>query len=96
MLQRNPLVGFVFGLIGPLLGLIIMKFAWFPNDAWGEYISMLTHTKDSMFKVCSLSLLVNLLPFVYFNSKRLDYLARGVFIATMLYVVFIVLARYVW
>jgi hypothetical protein len=49
-----------------------------------------------MFKVFSLSMLANLAPFIFFNSKRYDHAARGVFIATMLYVVFIVLVRYVW
>jgi hypothetical protein len=41
-------------------------------------------------------LLINLIPFVYFNMKRLDYAMRGVFIATMLYALFIVLVKFVW
>jgi hypothetical protein len=43
-----------------------------------------------------LSLLANLVPFVWFTSKRLDFWARGVFIATMIYVLFIVLIKFVW
>lgn len=95
-MRNNPIVGFILGLIGPLLGLIIMKFIWFPHAAVGDYMQMLIHTKDTMFKIFSLSMLVNLLPFIFFNSKRYDHAARGVFIATMLYVVFIVIVRYVW
>ncbi len=96
MLRNNPIVGFVLGLLGPILGLFIMKFIWFRHDTVADYIGMLIHTKDTMFKVTSLSMLVNLAPFIFFNTKRYDHAARGVFIATMLYVVFIVIVRYVW
>lgn len=94
--RNNPIVGFILGLIGPVIGLFIMKFIWFRHDSISEYSNMLIHTKDTMFKIFSLSMLVNLAPFIFFNSKRHDHAARGVFIATMLYVVFIVLVRYVW
>ncbi len=96
MLRNNPIVGFLLGLIGPVIGLLIMKFIWFRSDSIGQYYDMLAHNHDTMFKVFSLSMLANLAPFIFFNSKRYDHAARGVFIATMLYVVFIVLVRYVW
>ena len=96
MLKNNPIVGFLIGLVGPILGLFIMKLIWFRTDAIGDYTRMLMYNHDTMFKIFSLSMLVNLAPFIFFNSRRFDHAARGVFIATMLYVVFIVLVRYVW
>ena len=96
MLKNNAIVGFILGLIGPIIGLIIMKFIWFRADPMGSYVHMLVHTHDTMFRIFSLSLLINLIPFIFFNSRRHDNSARGVFIATLLYVVFIVLVRYVW
>ena len=96
MKLNNPVVGLIIGLLGPFLGILIMKFLWFRHDEFGDYIHRLVVSKDITFKILSLSLLVNLAPFIFFNSRRYDNGARGVFIATMLYVVFIVLIRYVW
>jgi hypothetical protein len=96
MKLNSPIVGLLIGLLGPFIGLLIMKYLWFRHDEMGDYINRLITSKDITFKVCSLSLLVNLAPFIFMNSKRYDHGARGVFIATMLYVVFIVLVRYVW
>lgn len=96
MKLNNPIVGLLIGLIMPLFGLVVMKFMWFRFDEFGVFIHRLVTSRDMMFKVCSLSMLANLIPFVWFNTKRFDHGARGVFIATMLYVVFLVLVRYVW
>jgi hypothetical protein len=93
---NNPIIGLLLGLVGPLIGALIMKYLWFRSDELADYVTRLSIGKDITFKVLSLSQLVNLAPFIYFNSKRWDNAARGVFIATMLWVVFIVLVRYVW
>lgn len=52
------------------------------------------HSKAAM--VLSLSILANIIPFMYCTSKRLDYTARGILVATMLYAVLIVLLKFVW
>ena len=96
MKVNNPIVGFIIGLAGPLIGITILKFMWFKNDEFGDYISRLSHSHDMAFKVVSLALLVNLLPFLLFNNKRYDNASRGIVVATMLYAVFIILVRYVW
>jgi hypothetical protein len=44
----------------------------------------------------TLSILANGLVFAYFTNRRLDYTARGIFIATMIYVVAILWVRFVW
>lgn len=96
MKLNNTIIGFALGLLGPVLGAYIMKQLWFRNDVLTDYITRLSVGKDITFKVLSLSMLVNLIPFVFFNTKRYDNGARGVFVATMLWVVFIILVRYVW
>ena len=52
--------------------------------------------KDSAATILSLCLLANAIPFIYYTNKRLDHTARGIFIATMLYAVLIVLLKWVW
>jgi hypothetical protein len=61
-----------------------------------EFVKSLTHLKGMASKVFTLSLLINILPFLFYTSKRLDYTARGIFIATMIYAVVIVFFKFVW
>jgi len=96
MLKNRPVVGFIYGVIGPLIGLLIMKLVWYSSRPMGDYLDMLRHDHETMFKVFSLALLVNLVPFNIFNRRRSYQASKGVLIATMLYVLFIVLVRYVW
>jgi len=46
--------------------------------------------------VLTLSLLLNLIPFVYCTSKRYDYAMRGIVIATMIYALIIFLLMFIW
>lgn len=92
----KPIYGFIIGALCPFAGLLIMYFLWGQHQGIGHFISSLFYLKDMGGKVFSLSLLANLLPFLLLTSRRQDYAARGVFVATMLYVVFIILFKYVW
>jgi hypothetical protein len=71
-------------------------------NLWGHhegFIAFMVHLpvlKGMASKVLTLGLLINLVPFVYFVFKHLDYALRGVFIATMLYALLIVLIMFVW
>jgi hypothetical protein len=56
----------------------------------------MTHLRGMASKVMTLSLLINLIPFLYCTTKRLDYTMRGIVIATMLYALFIILIKFVW
>lgn len=96
-MKRNvPMFGFVIGLLLPLIGLFIMYFLWGHHEGIGEFVRSLTRQRGMASKVMTLSLLVNLIPFVYCNIKRLDYTMRGIVTATMLYAVLIVLIMFVW
>ena len=97
VMKRNvPIVGFVIGLLFPFIGLFIMYLLWGHHEGIADFLSSVMRSHDLAGKVFSLSLLANLAPFLYFTTKRLDYSARGVFIATMIYVLVIVLIKFVW
>jgi hypothetical protein len=91
-----PIVGFIIGLLLPLLGMFVMYLIWDGHSGVAQFVHTLTSQKNMAGKVVLLGVLANLIPFVYFNLKRLDYALRGVFIATMLWAMFDVLVRYVW
>lgn len=97
-MKRNvPVLGFIIGALVPLLGYFIV-YLIFRNG--GQSLESFTAAywpdNKNFAKILTLSILANLVPFVYCNFKRYDYVSRGVFIATMLYVVFIVLLMFVW
>jgi amino acid permease len=96
MKRDVPVLGFIIGAILPLVGFFIAYLIFKQGESLSEFITYRWPNHKAFAKIMTLSLLINLLPFVWFNSKRKDYLARGVFIATMLYVVFIILVMFVW
>ena len=91
-----PMTGFIIGLFLPTIGMGIMYLLWGHHEGLEAFVHRLTVQPGMASKVLTLSLLVNLAPFLYFNFKRLDYAMRGVVIATVLYAVFIVLIKFVW
>jgi len=96
MRRDTPVLGFLIGAVLPLIGFFIVYLIFKQGESLTEFIRFRWPNHKAFAKIMTLSILINLIPFVIFNSKRLDYLARGVFIATMLYVVFIVLVMFVW
>lgn len=97
MKRDVPVIGFIIGALTPLLGFLIV-YLIFRNGGQSveNFISTYWSNNKTFAKLLTLSLLANLVPFVYCNSKRYDYISRGIFIATMLYVVFIILLMFVW
>ena len=97
MNRNSPILGFFIGAVFPLIGFIIVYFI-FRNGSQSieSFVSNSCSNNKNLARLLTLSILANLAPFVYFNTKRLDYLSKGVFIATMIYVVFIILLMYVW
>ena len=91
-----PIVGFIIGLLLPLLGLFGVYLFWGSHQGFFIFLYSLTGQKGMAAKVLLLSILPNLIPFAYCNVKRLDYALRGIFIATMLYALGVVLIMFVW
>jgi len=96
MKRNSPIFGFIIGLLLPILGVVIMYLLWGHHDGFGNFLKSLTYQRGMASKVFTLSLLPNLIPFAYCNIKRIDLTMRGIFIATMLYVLPIVLIMFVW
>jgi hypothetical protein len=91
-----PITGFILGLVLPALA-ILGFYAWRGNhEGIGHFITSLTYQKGMAAKVVLLSVLVNLVPFTWFNMRRLDYAMRGVFMATMLYALLVIMLMFVW
>ncbi len=91
-----PITGFLIGLFLPVLGMFLIYLFKGNHVGFMEFVSSLTHQNGVAAKVVLLSVLANLIPFAYFNMKRLDYAMRGVFISTMLYALLVVLLMFVW
>lgn len=96
MRLNRPVIGFILGMVMPLIGFLVVFAVLRGGTDISTFLDHLTHHAKDAAKVVSLSILANVLPFLYFTNRRLDYAARGVFIATMLYAVLIVLLRFVW
>jgi amino acid permease len=96
-MKRNfPIFGLIIGLLLPLLGFYIVYLLLFEGTTLSGFFSSMVSNPKVASKVLSLGILINLIPFVYYTNKRLDLTARGLFVATMLYVVFILLIRFAW
>lgn len=91
-----PFTGFLMGVFLPVIGLLLVYVAWGSGEGFFEFMGSVTRQKGLAAKVLTMGILINLIPFVYFNYKRLDYAMRGVVVATMLYAVLIVLIKFVW
>jgi hypothetical protein len=91
-----PITGFLIGLFLPFIGMIVMYNFWGHHEGFFTFLGSLTRLKGMAAKVVTLSILINLVPFVYCINKHFDYALRGIFIATMLYALFIVLIMFVW
>lgn len=95
--QDNLRLGLLLGLIAPLIGLVLYYFAAFytRNVGFAEFIGYLRQYKSLLTGVSSISLVANAVLFtIYVNSRR-DQTAKGVFVATLLYGVAVLLLKLV-
>lgn len=97
MMKKNvPVIGFVLGLILPMIGLLLVYLLKFRNVTVEVFLKSFFSDGKIAAKILTLSLLANLAPFIYYTNKRMDQAAKGVFAVTMIYVVFILGLMYVW
>ncbi len=96
-MNRNvPFVGFIIGMLLPILGFFIMFKLWGTGTTFKGFFVMMNESHKTYAKVLTMSLLINLAPFLYYKTKKLGYAMNGVVVATMLYSVYIVLLMFVW
>ena len=95
-MKRNvPLIGFIIGMLLPLLGFYIMSVLWGHGMGFSRFWALVKDNNRTLSKVMTMSLLINLIPFLYFKAKKLAYTMNGVVVATMLYAVGIVILMFV-
>lgn len=92
---NQPIVGFLVGLVLPAIGLAVVYLLLFRHWDFNLFWTSMWRDGKLAAKVISLSLLANLIPFALTNRKYY-YFAKGIFIVSMLYVVLILLLRFVW
>jgi hypothetical protein len=92
---NQPIAGLFIGLLTPLLGFVVVYFILGRGMSFSGFMEHMRYSADTAGKVISLSALANILPFLYFNRRRLDQTVKGIVIATVLYMVAFIYVKYV-
>lgn len=95
MRLNQPIVGLILGLVMPLIGFIVVFFVKASAMGMDAFVSHLRANHDAAGVVITLSVLANLIPFLIFSRRRMDYAVKGVVIATILYALFFVYVKFV-
>lgn len=98
MIKKDNLkLGILLGLLAPVLGLVIYYLLVFytKNVSFMEFISYLKQYRSLLTGVSSISLIANALLFTVFINMRKDKTAKGVFVATLIYGIAVVIIKYV-
>ena len=95
--KDNFVYGCIIGLMGPVLGMLLLKFYKFPGTPFSEVLHFIFIEQPShqvLTAGLTVSLMVNAFLFtMYINGKR-DKTAKGLFITTVIYGVVILLLKY--
>jgi hypothetical protein len=83
--QDNLKLGFVLGLVGPLLGLVVIYFVKFSAVSFGDFLDEFFHNNKLITSIGSLSLLANVVLFTLYVNTHRDTTAKGIFIITLVY-----------
>ena len=95
--RDNFKLGVLFGFTAPFLGLIIYYYiSFFPRQVkFMEFLGYLKEYKTFLTAVSSISLLANAVLFtIYVNGQR-DKTAKGIFLATVVYGITVLLIKVV-
>jgi hypothetical protein len=98
MLKKDNLqLGLILGFIAPLIGLVIYYLIVFmPRHVnFMEYLGYLKQLKSLLTGVSSISLIANAILFTIYINIRKDKTAKGVFVATLIYGVAVLLIKLV-
>jgi hypothetical protein len=97
MILRNDnlRLGFVLGLIGPALGLIVVYLLKFNSIPFSDFLNNFLADKRLITSIGSLSLLANVILFtIYVNTHR-DKTAKGIFVITLIFGIAILILKIV-
>ncbi len=90
--KDNLKLGFILGIIGPLIGLVIIYFINFSSISMFDYLDLLRNNKF-ITSVGSLCLIANAVLFtIYINTNR-DQTAKGIFYITVVFGIAMLLTK---
>ena len=94
--KDNLKFGIVLGILGPLLAMLLYYLWVFSRTIQlGEYFYVLRTNKQLLTAISSISLLANAILFtIYINTHR-DKTAKGIFVATLIYGIFVLVYKLV-
>jgi uncharacterized membrane protein len=96
MLKRDNIrLGLVLGFLGPVLGMIVYYFAAFYSHHVGfiEFLGYMRQYKTLLTAVSSISLVANAVLFTFYVNARKDQTIKGIFIATLIYGIAVLLIK---
>lgn len=85
--KDNLRLGLVLGLIGPVLGLLIIKMVKpeFSGLSLRDFLDTFLNTNRLLTSIGSLSLLANVVLFTLYVNTQRDKTAKGIFLVTLIY-----------
>jgi hypothetical protein len=96
MLKKDNLkLGILLGVVAPILGLVIYYFAAFYSLRVGflEFLGYLKQYKTLLTAVSSIALVANAVIFTFYINSHRDKTARGIFVATVVYGIAVLLVK---
>lgn len=87
-------VGFAFGVIGPAFGFIIYYLSFFSHKTLDNFWNMVHQTPAIQAPLLSLTLIFNLVLFLGVLKLNMNYFARGILLATFMYVPIVIFLKY--
>jgi hypothetical protein len=96
MLKRDNIrFGLVLGFLGPILGMIVYYFAAFytHNVTFIEFLGFMRQYKTLLTAVSSISLVANAVLFTFYVNAHKDQTIKGIFLATLIYGIGVLLIK---
>ncbi|HEY8387159.1 MAG TPA: hypothetical protein VIK74_01080 [Parasegetibacter sp.] len=92
--KDNIRFGLLLGFIAPLLGMVVYYMVkFFPTFSFLEYLNVFSQNKTVLTGISTISLIANVILFtVYVNTHR-DKTARGIFVMTLIYGIFVLMFK---
>ena len=95
-MKKNKLVlGLLLGFTMPFLGVLLFYLWKARSSAFADFLEVAFHSKPFLTAMISFSLFLNAIIFTWYVNKRLDKTAIGIFIATCVYAIPVVIIK-IW
>jgi hypothetical protein len=93
--KDNIRFGLILGMLGPILGIVVYYFVAFYSHQVGfmEFLGYLKQYKTLLTGVSSISLVANALLFTIYVNARKDHTIKGIFLATLIYGIGVLLIK---